>query len=570
MRSAAEINSLLDELESRPADELERQDLDFKQWPPRSRDDAVGLVVEMAVCMANGGGGTVVFGVNDKAIGRASAIVGIPPEIDPNLLKKAVYDRTDPKITPLFEDVFVSEGSGRVLVMTIFGGLAPYTDSAGRAKIRIGKECQPLTGTLRRRVMVETGETDYTATTVPGTPASHVSASAMERLRSVARQERAPEDLLGMTDHDLLANIGVLRHGALTRAGLLIAGKTESLAEHLPGYVVQHLRMLTDTDYSDAEHAREAIPTGLGRLIERINAENPITTLRSGLHHYEYRTYPETALREAVMNALCHADYRLPGPILVKQFLRKLVISNPGGFIGGISPDNILHHQPVARNPRLVDALTRLRLVNRSNLGVSRMYSEMLIQGKEPPVIEERGESVQVTFLAGEASLEFRTWVAEQSEAGLLLSVDQLLVLQYLLRRPEIDAATAARIAQRSDAEARELLNEMEVERGFLERGGTGRGTYYVLRAGLHARLRAAGSPDRIRRIGWEAAKTRVLSVLMEHARSGQEGLTNADIRGITHLDRAQVKRLMEELRREAPVKIADRGRYARWFYGER
>ncbi len=103
MRDLAEIRALLDELESQPAAALEGQDLDFKEWNTRSLRDAVALLVEMAICMANGGGGTVVFGVNDKAVGRSNAIMGVPPEIDINRLKKAVYDSTDPKLTPVFQ-----------------------------------------------------------------------------------------------------------------------------------------------------------------------------------------------------------------------------------------------------------------------------------------------------------------------------------------------------------------------------------------------------------------------------------------------------------------------------------
>ena len=60
MRNLSEIRELLDELDYKPADALEDQDLDFKQWKTRSLSDAVALVVEMAICMANGGGGTVV------------------------------------------------------------------------------------------------------------------------------------------------------------------------------------------------------------------------------------------------------------------------------------------------------------------------------------------------------------------------------------------------------------------------------------------------------------------------------------------------------------------------------
>jgi len=73
-------------------------DVDFKEWPERSREKAVDQVVEMAVCIANGGGGTVVFGVRDRVVGRAGALLGVPAEIEINLLLKAVYDRTDPEL----------------------------------------------------------------------------------------------------------------------------------------------------------------------------------------------------------------------------------------------------------------------------------------------------------------------------------------------------------------------------------------------------------------------------------------------------------------------------------------
>jgi ATP-dependent DNA helicase RecG len=251
----------------------------------------------------------------------------------------------------------------------------------------------------------------------------------------------------------------------------------------------------------------------------------------------------------------------------VKQYRGKLTISNPGGFIGGISPSNILHHQPVARNPHLVDALTRLRLVNRSNLGVSRMFQELLIQGKEPPILEEQGEAVKVTFLAGSLSASFRAWVSEESELGRLMTVDHLLVLRYLVSHTELDVPGAARLCQRSELEARELLNEMEVVRQYLERGGSGRGVYYVLRPALHKRIAAAGSPERNRRIDWEAAKTRVLSVLKHRAGRGEAGLSNAEIRGITHFDSRQVKRLMAELKADGQVQVVGKTSNALWVY---
>lgn len=571
MLSQAAILALLDRLDEVPADELEGQELDFKEWDTRSKHGALNLLVEMAVCMANGGGGTVIFGVRDKLVGRAQAIVGIPPEIDINILARTVYDETDPRLTPEFENLMVPEGSGRLLLMHVRGMLKPYTTTAGMGKIRIGKDCMPLTGSQRAKILVETGESDFTAQVIDGPPEALISPAAMEILRQVAAQENAPGDLLARTDIDLLGALEVIVDGRLTRAGLFLGGNEKAIERHLPHYLWTHLRMVSDTDYQDRADGRQALAQALTRLEDRINADNPITTVEHGLYHFEYRAYPARALREALMNALCHADFALASPVLVKQFSGRLEISNPGGFIGGITPGNILNHAPVARNPALVAALARLRLVNRSNLGIGRMFEAMLIEGKEPPRIENEGGIVRVGFRRQEVSAPFRAFIADEGKAGRILSVAQLLVLHYLLAHAEADTATLAEMAQRDEVSMLGSLDEMARVQGYVERGGAGRGTWWRLAAHLHRKLAGPGHPERDQRIEWEAAKARVLSVLMSRARQAESGLGNEDIRTITHLDRAQVKRLMRELRQDHPeIRSPGRGRGAvyEWVAG--
>lgn len=53
------------------------------------------------------------------------------------MLKAAVYDLIDPKITPVFEELLVHEGIGHMLRMQIHPSMPPYTDSAGKGTIRI-------------------------------------------------------------------------------------------------------------------------------------------------------------------------------------------------------------------------------------------------------------------------------------------------------------------------------------------------------------------------------------------------------------------------------------------------
>ncbi len=53
-------------------------------------------------------------------------------------------------------------------------------------------------------------------------------------------------------------------------------------------------------------------------------------------------TFSEIAVREALLNAVSHRDYRHPGSVFVRQFTRHIEIVSPGGFPPGITPDNIL------------------------------------------------------------------------------------------------------------------------------------------------------------------------------------------------------------------------------------
>ena len=53
MRNLTEITRLLSDLDSVNADDLEDQDLDFKEWDSRSKNDAIAHVIEMVICMAN-------------------------------------------------------------------------------------------------------------------------------------------------------------------------------------------------------------------------------------------------------------------------------------------------------------------------------------------------------------------------------------------------------------------------------------------------------------------------------------------------------------------------------------
>lgn len=564
-KTRAEVEKLLDRLDDCSADELEGQDVDFKEW---GRDDRAALTkaVEWAVCMANGGGGTIVFGVADDLIGRTNAVVGVPASVDVNRLRQVIYDRTDPKLTPVFDELEVIEGTGRVVAMHVHPGIPPYTDTSGKGLIRIGKDCKPLTGAMRRQLLFEMGDADYTAATVGAVGSQLLSAAAMEILRKAAAQERAPADLLNLGNEELLEAIGVVRDGQLTRAAVLLAGSSTAIRTHIPLYTWTHLRMSSDTDYTDRSDGHDAIPVALTRILDRISADNPIETISQGPYHFEYRTFPEIALRESLLNALCHADWRIASPLLIKQYRRRIEMTNPGRLVGGITPENILHHAPITRNPCLVNALVRLRLINRSNLGIQRIYTSLLIEGKDLPDIHEVGECFRITFRASKMSTAFRTFVAEEITNGIALGVDYLLILQHLLRHAEIGTEEASRLCQRTRKDVSDILQRMETELRYLDPGGNPN-TYWTLRPEVHAKLVSGTGAEGSHRAKWEIAKTRTMNVIRRHAARGEPPLVNSDVRRITGLDRHQVYRLIHEFVTEGRIRIDGHGRAAEYIY---
>ncbi|MED4015772.1 RNA-binding domain-containing protein [Sutcliffiella cohnii] len=557
-----EIYHLLDKLETNIADDLESQQIDFKQWNTRSFDDNVKLMLKMAICMANGGGGSVVFGVADKVKGRSNAILGVPQDLDTTILQKRIYEKTDPHLTPVFEDIVVPEGSKRLLLMNVYPGMPPYTTTDGAATIRQGKDCIPFTGTLRRQMVGTSTEMDFTSEVIYEDWTELFSPSAMERIREIMSRERVDQTLLSLSDKDLLESIGALKDGYLTKGALLLVGKPDAISRILPQHRWSYRKMMSDTDYSLRDDGTQSIPVALYELERYISVDNPVVTIESGLVHPEFSTYPTIALREALLNAFGHRDYRIPGTIMLKQYKDKLILTNPGQFIGGITEKNILHHPPVARNDHLMDLLDRLKLVNRSNLGVSRIYRSLLIEGKEPPVYREVGNNIELTFIASPLKKGFKNIVDALTNEGKILDVDHLLILQYLLRHEQIDSTVASTVAQRSVEQARELLSRMNNDFNLIEPVGRGKGRYYNLTRYSYGLLEEEMKYERQQRLDREAIKIRILSILKER------DLTNKEIRQMTGLTSKQVQRLIKELKSDG-VTVTGHGAGTKYTFDE-
>jgi ATP-dependent DNA helicase RecG len=239
----------------------------------------------------------------------------------------------------------------------------------------------------------------------------------------------------------------------------------------------------------------------------------------------------------------------------------RVVVTSPGGFVGGVTPDNVLRHAPVRRNPLLADVLEKAGLVNRAGMGVDRIYEDLLRAGKALPRYEADEATVRLV-LPIESHPAFARFVAEETRQRRTFDLDDLIVLRAITDRGHLDRWSAAGYLQTNEDEAAEGLAALR-GRGYLTPRGRGRGTSYLLARQLSDLLRGAVATDDSVSLDEEAVRLRIQAVLDERKK-----LSNADVRRISGYSRSEVLRLMRRLRNDGLVEIVGRGRAAHYVPG--
>lgn len=538
--SDAQVGRLLDELDSgKMADDLESQWLDFKSWHETKGDMRVAR--EYAVCFANADGGVVVFGVDDKAAGRANAIHGCG-KVDIDIWRKAIYDATRPHVDADVHLIDVPEGTGHLLVVRVREGIhQPYGTSDGIYRVRVGKNCQPLDPDEFARRQARLGTTDWSAQIVEGLTPADLDAVEIARARNRIRDKDADSVLLTLSDKDLLAGLGVTRGGRVTNAGLVLFGREDQLRDLCPQSQVHYVYQISDTSVARNDQMRLALLNVL-ELIETSfsGAANPEQELSVGFFKVRIPAFPLDVVREAVLNAVTHRDYTVSEEVFIKHQPHELTVSSPGSFIGGITPHNILRHDPVARNKTLADALLKMRLVESAGTGARRMFSMVLQYGKRVPEYEADEWRVKLRIHDGNFDERMARLVVSWREKGHEPRLDELLILSYLREHPSIDTRAATLLLQLGIEDARSMLEVMATATpAFLERQGHTRAATFALSKAVARELTGRVSYSKAKGIEPERYEATVRQFVAHHG-----SVTPAECRELLGLGDSQSARV--------------------------
>ena len=224
---------------------------------------------------------------------------------------------------------------------------------------------------------------------------------------------------------------------------------------------------------------REEITGPLARVIEGawdvVWEEMHVGAVVKGLEREERTEYPPFAVRECLVNAVCHRDYRLKGRrIEIRMFADRMEVISPGGLPGFITVDNLVEEH-FSRNPRLVSGLFQWGYIEELGLGIDRMIEEMTQAGHHPPQFKALPYSFTVTLSNIKERRATPTWEKTMNER-------QARALTYLRERGQITNREYQQLCPDVSAETLRLDLADLVDRGVVMRIGAKKGTYYILK----------------------------------------------------------------------------------------
>lgn len=369
------------------------------------------------VALANFQGGRVLLGVDDDG----TVWGGARPKLE-EWVMTVCRDKIRPEINPYFELIRDVEPGKDVAVVQVSPGYVVHHvwHEAHRTYfIRVGSQSREASSEELERLFQQRGAVRSELRPVSGSDLSDLDRRRLRDYFVRVRQQEAPADADDAAWRALLINTELMtQEGTLTPAtlaGLLLFGIRVNRFLPQAGISAAAYPGL-EKDYAAKE--RQAIRGPLTPLGPREQRENGLVeqalefvrrntevtaTIEDGVRR-ETRTYPEEALREAIVNALVHRDYLLSSTdVELSIYSDRLEIISPGRLPNGITPARMVVGCRAARNQLLKDVMGDYGYLEHMGMGIPRKIVKGMRahNGTDPELIaDDEGERFTVRLLA--------------------------------------------------------------------------------------------------------------------------------------------------------------------------
>ena len=429
-------------------------------------------LAECLVALANGDGGLIVLGLNEN--GRPVNEIW-EEEAEGALLEAARLCR--PPVPTRWQQVETPQG-------TLIGIEVPrstdlHTLDDGRVLVRSGTANRPLTGDEVRNLANSKNTAEYETELVPGARYTDLDTTIVQDYLD-RREQRGQARTL--STRELLFEIGATdRSGHPTTIGILLFARNPQMFFPQSGIVFVKFPGTEPRgeDGGIGYGRRDEISGPAARVIERawnvIFEEMRVGAKVNELEREELLEYPRFAVREALVNAIAHRDYRIQGRrIEIRMYADRLEIISPGGLPGYMTLDNLVEEH-FSRNPRLVNGLYQWGYIEELGLGIDQMIEEMVQAGNKPPEFKATPHLFTVTLHNKRQRQPTPKWTRSMNER-------QTRALTYVRENGSITNREYQKLCPDVSAETLRLDLVDLVDRGILLKIGSKKGTHYILK----------------------------------------------------------------------------------------
>lgn len=423
--------------------------------------------IETLVAFANTRGGVIFIGVSDK-----NNIKGI------NIGKETINQwvnqislSTDPRLIPEIEKIQI-DGKTVIAVQIKEYPIKPVS-TKGRCFKRVDSSNRTMT--TREITQMYLHSTGLSWDKYPANNASleNIDLEKVEKYIEKAKKTGRKKIRENEKPLQVLEKMNLVINGQPTWAAVLLFSKDEynlisQSAIHCgrfkKGNIVIDDRMVVGT-------VLEQIPEAMDFIQKNINVEFAMTGKPEREQIWDY---PLEALREALINAVCHRDYTILSNIEIRIYEDRLIIWSPGNLPFGITLDELFKpHSSTLRNKGLAEVFYDLELIEQWGSGIEKMQQYCMNAGLPDPVFEEH-QGFQVVFL--------KDIYNEDYLRKMNLNERQIKAVMYVKEKGKITNKEYQDVCNTSKrTSSRDLLDL--VSSGLFEQIGTkGMGTAYVLK----------------------------------------------------------------------------------------
>lgn len=436
------------------------------------KESVVDDIKKEIIAFVNCDGGRLYVGVRDDG-----TVAGIEnPDEAALQISNMARDTIKPDVTIFLQYETLEENGKQIIAVDIQRGTQrPYYISRKGMRpegvyVRQGYSSVPATDTMIRQMIKETDGDRFEAMRCLNQELTFEATEKEFKLCNVdfGRQQRRT---LKLVDQDgIYSNLALLLSDqcAHTIKVAVFQGNDQSV-------------------FKDRREFTGSLMRQMNEVYDFIDFRNQTRATINKLLRTDVRDYPETAVREALLNMLVHRDYSFSASALISIYTDRIEFMSVGGLLSGIELEDVLAGLSVCRNQSLADVFYRLRLIEAYGTGLKKMMAAYADE-REKPIIKTTKNSFKVTLPNINAKYNTDIRVTSRGEVASSFPVpdeekgydDERTIWELARSRGKITRSDVEKQLEVSASTASRILRRM-VKNKILIQCGQARSTKYTL-----------------------------------------------------------------------------------------